>query len=114
MPNVRSIIKTREFQEFYDSQPIKVREKIDYVLTIMISQKIVSTKFVKILENTEFYEMRVSLSSNEYRTILFTIDSRSFMECEQVVLLNGFLKKTTKQYKAEIQKARTIVKSLED
>lgn len=84
------------------------------MLGIMVSQKVVSTKFVKNLENTEFYEMRVSLGNNEYRSILLTLDSMNFMECKQAVLLNGFAKKSTKQYKGEIEKARTIVKSLED
>lgn len=114
MNEIRTILKTTQFQEFYDSQPDKVKEKIDYVLGIMVSQKVVSTKFVKNLENTEFYEMRVSLGNNEYRSILLTLDSMNFMECKQAVLLNGFAKKSTKQYKGEIEKARTIVKSLED
>lgn len=114
MDEVRNILKTPQFQEFYDSQTDKVREKIDFVLGIIISQKVVSTKFVKNLENTEFYEVRVSLGNNEYRSILLTIDSKSFIECKQAVLLNGFAKKGTKQYKGEIEKARIIVKSLED
>lgn len=114
MNEIRNILKSPQFQEFYDSQPAKVKEKIDYVLGIMISQKVVSTKFVKILENTEFYEMRVSLGNNEYRSILLTLDAKSFIECKQAVLLNGFIKKNTKQYKGEIEKARIIVKSLED
>lgn len=111
---VRTIIKTEEFQAFYDSQPMKVQEKIDYVLMIMVSQKVVNSKFVKSLENTEFYEMRVSLGNNEYRSILLTLDSTSFVECKQAILLNGFAKKSTKQYKAEIEKARAIIKTLED
>lgn len=114
MNETRSLIKTTQFQEFYDSQPDKVKEKIDYVMAIMINQKVVSTKFVKRLENTEFYEMRVSLRNNEYRTILFTLDAQNFMECKQAILLNGFVKKDTKQYTAEIEKARTIIKSLEE
>lgn len=114
MNEIRTIHKTPQFQEFYNSQPVKVKEKIDYVLGIMVSQKVVSTKFVKNLENTEFYEMRVSLGNNEYRSILLTLDSTSFIECKQAVLLNGFAKKSTKQYKGEIEKARTIVKSLEE
>ena len=36
--------------------------------------KVVSTKFVKKLEGTDFYGMRISVG-NEYRVILFTIDS---------------------------------------
>lgn len=110
----RNILKTEQFEEFYNSQSESVREKIDYVLTIMISQKIVSNKFVKKLEDTEFYEMRVSLGNNEYRSILLTIDSQSFIECKTAVVLNGFVKKSTNQYKKEIEKARRIVKSLNE
>ena len=58
--------------------------------------------------------MRVALGNNEYRSILLTLDTKSFIECKQAILLNGFVKKDTKQYKGEIEKARTIVKSLED
>ena len=114
MEDVRTILRTEQFMDFYNSQPSKVREKIDYVLTIIAGQKIVSAKFVKILENTEFYEVRVSLGNNEYRSILLTIDAHNFMECKQAILLNGFQKKDTKQYKREIEKAREIVKTLED
>lgn len=78
----------------------------------MISQRIVNSKFVKNLENTEFYEMRVSVGTNEYRTIIFTIDTNSFIECEHAILLNGFQKKSTKQYRGEIEKAKKIINDL--
>ena len=110
----RTLIKTLQFLEFYDSQPAKVQEKIDYVLLMLTSQKIVSSKFIKRLESTELYEMRVSLGNNEYRSILLSLDSVSFIECTQALLLNGFVKKDTKQYKTEIDKARNIIKTLED
>ena len=60
--------------------------------------KVVSTKFVKKLGGTDFYEMRISFD-NEYRVILFTIDKENFIEAEQVLLLNGFVKKSTGEYK---------------
>ncbi len=69
----------------------------------------VNKKFVKNLEGTEFYEARVSVGTNEYRTIVFTIDSQSFMESKRVLFLNSFLKKDTKQYKSEIEIARQIM-----
>lgn len=111
---IREVILTPEFEEYYNSQPDNVKEKFKYVMHILTSQRVVNTKFVKILEKTEFYEMRVSLGGNEHRTIVFTIDSTSFMDCKQIILLNCFLKKSTKQYKNEIQKARNILKRLED
>ena len=50
-----------------------------------------------------------SVGSNEHRTIVFAIDSQSFMECKRVLFLNSFLKKSTKQYKGEIETARQIM-----
>lgn len=111
---IREVILSPEFKEYYNSQPDNVKEKFKYVMHILMSQRVVNTKFVKILEKTEFYEMRVSLGGNEHRTILFTIDSTSFMDSKKILLLNCFLKKSTKQYKSEIQKARNILKRLED
>ena len=60
-------------------------------------------------ENTEFYEARVSIKTNEYRTVLFAVDSTSFMESKRVLFLNSFLKKDNKQYKSEVEKARKIL-----
>lgn len=77
----------------------------------MSQNKVVSTKFVKKLEGTDFYEMRISVG-NEYRVILFTIDSESFIEADEVLLLNGFMKKSTKDYKAQIQIAENILSEL--
>ena len=59
--------------------------------------------------------IRISISSNEYRTILLAVDHDNFIQCKNVLLLNSFLKKGTKQYKAEIKKAENIIKRyLED
>ena len=63
------------------------------------------------LIDTEFYELRISVG-NEYRIILFTIDHENLIEATQILLLNGFMKKSTKDYKKEIEKARTILKEL--
>jgi hypothetical protein len=64
---------------------------------------------VKKLEGTEFYEVRISVGTNEYRTIIFAVDTASFMESKRVLFLNSFLKKGTKQYKGEIETARRIL-----
>ncbi len=86
-----------------------MRNKIDYALTLIIQLKVVSTKFVKKLEGTKFYEMRVSLG-NEYRVILFSMDRENFMEAECILLLNGFMKKSVKDYKAQIAIAEKIIR----
>lgn len=73
----------------------------------------VSTKFVKHLENTDLYEMRASVGNNEYRTILFAVDKSNIIELTKIVLLNGFLKKSTKEYRKQIELAQSILKKLE-
>lgn len=108
---MRTLRRTTEFDEFYNSVGQKVQEKIDYALSLMSQIKVVSTKFVKKLEGTDFYEMRISVG-NEYRVILFTIDRESFIEADEVLLLNGFMKKSTKDYKAQIQIAENILSEL--
>ncbi len=56
-----------------------------------------------------FYEARISMGSDAYRTIIFTVDSQSFMESKNVLFLNSFLKKSSNQYKSEIEKAESIL-----
>ena len=112
---IRHIIYSDEFEEYYASMNEQLKKKYDYALQIVKSQYVVSSKIVKSLENTDFYELRISISSNEYRTILFAVDHDNFIQSKNVLLLNSFLKKDTKQYKAEIKKAENIVKRyLED
>ena len=62
---------------------------------------------------TELYEMRVSVGNNEYRTILFAIDHENVMEAKNILLLNGFIKKDTKDYRKQIEIATTILNKLE-
>ena len=48
-------------------------------------------KFVKHLEKTDLYEMRVSVGTNEYRTVLFAIDQENVIEAKNVIL-DGLVK----------------------
>lgn len=57
--------------------------------------------------------MRVSVGNNEYRTILFAVDKSNIIELTKIVLLNGFLKKSTKEYRKQIELAQSILKKLE-
>lgn len=111
-PNLRTLFRTREFDIFFLSLPDKVREKFEYVFQIIQSIYNISTKFVKHIENTNLYEMRVSVGTNEYRTILFAIDHNNIIEAKNIILLNGFLKKSTKDYKKQIEIANSILNTL--
>lgn len=110
--DIRNIIYTNEFEEFYNSVSQKVRDKIDYVLYIVRTQYVVNEKFIKKLEDTIFYEMRISIGFNEYRTILFSVNAENIIQATEILLLNSFLKKDTKDYKKAIQKAQKILNNL--
>ena len=112
METIRNILFSEEFELYYNNLESRIKEKYNYALNIIRTQRVVNKKFVKHLENTDFYELRISVG-NEYRVILFTIDHENFIEAEQILLLNGFMKKSTKDYKKEIQKAEQILNSLQ-
>lgn len=107
---IRNLIFSDEFEEFYKSLSPKLLDKYRYALKIVSTQKVVSQKFVKHLVNTDFYELRISISRDEYRSVLFALDKDSFMESKQILILNSFMKKGTKQYKAEIELAERLLK----
>lgn len=108
---MRTMIRSTEFDEFYNSLPQSVQSKVKYAMNILAEIKVVNTKLVKKLVDTDFYELRISVG-NEYRVILFTIDHENLIEATQILLLNGFIKKSTKDYKKEIDKALQILKNL--
>lgn len=109
---MRTMIRSAEFDEFYNSLPANVQNKVKYAMNVIAEIKVVNTKLVKKLIDTDFYELRISVG-NEYRVILFTIDHENFIEAEKILLLNGFMKKSTKDYKKEIEKAEQILNSLQ-
>lgn len=108
---MRNIIRSSEFDTFYQSLPASAQQKVLYALSVITEIRTVSAKLVKKLVGTDFYELRISVD-NEYRVILFAIDHENFIEAEQILLLNGFMKKSTKDYKKEIAKAQRILNSL--
>lgn len=73
----------------------------------------VPAKFIKHLENSDLYEMRVSVGTNEYRTVLFAIDHDNVIEAKNVILLNGFLKKDNRDYRKQVEIAVSILNKLE-
>ena len=70
--------------------------------------KVVHSNFVKKLQSTHFYELRIK-AGNEYRIVMFAIDHLNFSECDKVVCLNGFIKKSTKDYKKVLKQAELIL-----
>ena len=90
---------------FIDKQGKRVVDKFFQLIVIMEEIKIVHTNFVKKLQNTRFYELRIK-AGNEYRVIIFAIDHLNFSECTKAVCLNGFIKKSNKDYVKAINDAQ--------
>lgn len=74
---IRETFHSVEYDEYYAGLDEKTKTKYDYVELIIRTQYVVNKKFVKNLEGTEFYEARVSVGSNEHRTIVFAIRARN-------------------------------------
>lgn len=106
---IRTTVFSDEFDDYLSNLKSNIRSKYDYVIHIIETQYVVSEKFIKKLQNSDFYEMRVSVSTNEYRTIIFAVNNESFIESTEVILLNSFLKKSEKDYKKAISKAEKIL-----
>lgn len=111
--NIRELYFSNEFAEFYNGLQDKIKVKFEYTMDIIRTEYVLNTKFVKHLEDTDLYEMRVSVSTNEYRTILFAVDNDNIILSKKILLLNGFLKKSTKDYAKQIKIAKRILEDFE-
>lgn len=82
--------------EFIDSQPVKVAQKIAWVLKAVQEIEKVPKSYFKKISDTDFYEVRIELSGNIYRLLGF------FHNGNIVILTNGFQKKTQKTPENEL------------
>lgn len=105
------MILSSEYLEFSESVNKRTQEKLLYAIAILEEVNLLPTKFVKKLTNTDFYELRISVD-NEIRVILFAADNDNINLATSVVLLNGFIKKSTKDYEREIEKAINILRNM--
>ena len=93
------------FWDFYNSQKVSVQGKVDFVIGLVRTLRIVPEKFLKYLEGTDgLYEMRIKVGSNIYRVFCF------FDEGNLVILLGGFQKKSAKTTPREITNAEKLKK----
>ena len=86
-------------QEFIDSLPGKVAQKIVWVLKLLEDLEIVpSSYFKKLVGTEEIWECRIQFGSNTYRIFCFFIDN-------SVILTHGFIKKSQRTPTYEIERA---------
>ena len=111
---IRNLTYTNEFNEFYSLLDERTKDKFGDCFVILRTIYVINKKLVKKLVNTDrLYELRVSLGYNEYRTIIFSANHENVIQATELVLLNGFLKKDTKDYDKQIKRATNILKNLE-
>jgi len=93
------------FWDFYNSQKVSVQDKVDYVIGLVRSLRIVPEKFLEHLKGTDnLYVMRIKVGSNIFRVFCF------FDESNLVILLGGFQKKSAKTPPREIANAEKLKK----
>jgi hypothetical protein len=107
---VREINITEECLEFIDNQNERVGLKFFQLIEVIGEIKVVNSNFLKKLQSTHFYELRIK-AGNEYRDVIFAIAHLNFAECTKAICLCGFQKKETKDYKKAIKQAEKILEN---
>ncbi|MDP4239651.1 MAG: type II toxin-antitoxin system RelE/ParE family toxin [Bacteroidota bacterium] len=97
------------FQEFFEKQRDKVKDKIIWTLDLIEEFQIVPETYLKHIENSDgLFEIRVQQGSDIFRIFCF------FDHGKLVIITNGFQKKTQKTPKQEIDKALKIKQEYEN
>jgi mRNA-degrading endonuclease RelE of RelBE toxin-antitoxin system len=110
---MRTIFISNEFSEFLENADQQTKDKISYLSNVITTQTVINTKVAKKLINTDFYEVRVQVN-NEYRIIVFAIDHDNITQSRNILFLNGFMKKSTKDYDKQIKLAIKILEQWQD
>lgn len=99
-----------EFEEFYNSLPIKDRNKLRATIDMIEEagiQAAIQLEWVKKLDN-EINEIRSKVSSNIQRALYFHVKNN------QYIITHGFTKKTQKTPIKEIIRAKQIKSEFEE
>lgn len=92
------------FLNFYFNQSPEVQKKIDWTFELIRDLEMIPEKYFKHLSGTSgLYEIRVHLGTNQIRIFSF------FDSGKLVILINGFLKKTKKTPKQELELAISLM-----
>ena len=87
-------------EEFLNSLLPKAAQKVTWVLNLLEDLDIVPSSYFKKLTGTEeIWECRVQFGSNAYRILCFFADN------SVAVLTHGFMKKSQKTPRSEIERA---------
>lgn len=99
-----------EFEEFYNSLPVKDRNKLRATIEMIEEagiQAAIQLEWIKKL-NSEINEIRSKVSSNIQRALYFHVKNN------QYIITHGFTKKTQKTPIKEIERAKQIKYEFEE
>jgi phage-related protein len=101
MERIRQVIAYKNyFEDFLMGQPKKVQDKIYKIVEAIETFERIPANYLKFIEGTKgLYEARIQLGSDIWRVFCF------FDQGKLVILLNGFIKKSQKTTRKEIDKA---------
>lgn len=108
---IRSILYSSVFFEYLETLDKKTVAKFNFVFDIVETTKNIPPKFVKQIKSSIFYEIRVDVGNNAYRSIVFSINNKDFRLSDKIIILNAFLKKSEKDYNKFILRAENILKN---
>lgn len=99
----QTIVYGNHFWDFYNAQTKEVQAKIDWVIGLVRTLRIVPEKFFKHLEGTDgLFEMRIKVGNDIFRVFC------CFDKGNLVILFNGFQKKSEKTPRKEIERAEKL------
>lgn len=97
------------YLDFYTTLSLDVRKKLNWTLQLVsVVARVPEKYFSHITGSSGLYEIRVEVGSNIYRVFSF------FDEGKLIVLVNGFIKKTEKTPRSEIELAEKLKKQYFD
>ena len=99
-----------EFEEFYNSLPVKDRNKLRATIEMIEEagiQAAIQLEWIKKLDS-EINEIRSKVSSNIQRALYFHVKNN------QYIITHGFTKKTQKTPIKEIERAKQIKREFEE
>lgn len=107
MERIRKVIAYKSyFEDFLLAQPEKVQDKIFKIIEAIETLERIPANYLKFIQGTKgLYEARIQLGSDIWRVFCF------FDRGKLVILLNGFVKKTQKTPRKEIEKAIGLMDS---
>lgn len=100
---MREIYISEECEKFIlEESSERVKRKFKYLLEVIEEHKILHRSIVEKLTNTKYYELKIK-AENQIRVIILTLDHENINESRSIILLNGFLKRTNKDYKKAVK-----------